>query len=621
MKKIIFCIIIMVVMLASGCGRDTKPLHVGSKDFTEQHILGEIIAKMAETAGVPVERSIPYGDGFVTLEGIKSGSLDIYPEYNGTGLGHLGQPAIADGTKALTKVRKLYKPLGLEWLDRLGFANNYEIVMKSDRAAALEIRTISDLANLPGGVRFVARKGWVERPSDGLSALLRRFGLRKGGVSEFNNAEQVYHSLLTNSADVAIGFSTDGQIADYGLVILKDDKAFFPVYEPSFLVRADTLKRFPQLKPALEKLSGKISTSDMQEMNKQVDMEGQSPAVAANTFLVKAGLVSKDEVVTLSSTKELVLAVGIDDELGGLAGKSIRAIRKAFPKRRVVMQRTSNPISLVNEGVARIGFAGTESFFSLQGEGLPELNQTVEGVAAVGHRYVHILTAVDNNIDDVTQITKMGVGHEGGTSHHIANILVSGFGIENQVKMETGEIVDQIAQLRNQQLDAVVFMASLGHEKLLMEFSKGGLKLVPMDTWKEGNAVMRFPFLKLATIAKNTYKGQKRPVETVSSQAVLIGPAPKSMADSGGSGPMGGVVGNQPITDEVVLELNNSLTIEEKIDPTVLSAAVLKPRKEMTPKGIKTDYAASTANFFVLAAVIYLVYLFVMDDPKKRKKS
>ena len=623
MKRIIICAVLAMAVFAAGCSKDEKPLHVGSKQYSEQLVLGEIVARLAENAGVPVSRSIPYGDGFLNLEAVKRGDLDIYPEYNGTGLVNLGQPAIADGDKALATVRRLYKPLGLEWLNRLGFANNYEIVMRSDRAATLEINTISDLTKLPDGIRFVARKGWVERPSDGLSALLRRFGLRQKRVTELDSAEQVYHELLVNNADVAIGFSTDGQIADYGLTILQDDLNFFPVYEASFLVRADSLARFPALRPALEKLAGAIDTETMQEMNRQVDMEGQDPAAVANTFLVKAGLIPKGEIVTISAAKELVLAVGMEDELGGLGGKALRAVRKAYPKRRAVIKRTPNPVQAVNRGEARIGFVGTESFFELiEKKELPGLNTSIEGLAVVGHRYLHILTGAESDIQEFAQAKKVGVGSSGGSSHRIAKILSSGLELEDKIEISTGSIPDQLEDLRGGGLDAVLFMAAVGHEKLTMEMAKGGLRLVSLENWQEGNAVMRFPFLRLARIPQGTYREQDTPIETLSSQTVLLGPASREMTGSGDSGPMGGVVSTQPVTDNVILALNEELSVDERIDPTIQSAAVLSPKKEIAFKGIQTDYAASVANLLVLLAVIYLLYLFLLEDPSlKRKKG
>ncbi|RKZ70972.1 MAG: hypothetical protein DRQ57_19245, partial [Gammaproteobacteria bacterium] len=118
MKKLFVYLVLLI--LGVGCSQ-TEPLHIGSKDFTEQFILAEIVAQLLENENIPVKRSIPYGDTFSNLEAIKNGDLDLYMEYNGTGLIMLGRPPVNDGDKAFAEVKKLFKPLGLEWLDRLGF--------------------------------------------------------------------------------------------------------------------------------------------------------------------------------------------------------------------------------------------------------------------------------------------------------------------------------------------------------------------------------------------------------------------------------------------------------------------------------------------------------------------
>ncbi|MCK5877998.1 MAG: hypothetical protein KAG43_10205, partial [Candidatus Marithrix sp.] len=290
MKKLLTYLLLMLVII--GCSK-SRPLHIGSKDFTEQFILAEMVAQLLEDEKIAVKRSFPYGDTFSLLEAIKHGDLDIYVEYNGTGLIMLGQPPVNDGDKAFKKVKELFQPLGLEWLDRLGFANNYVLLMRRDRALGLKISKISDLANIPDGIKLAVDSEFISRPLDGLAALQRRYGLNMLPVVKNKDTAVIYKALLDGKVDVAEGYSTEGRIEDFGLTVLEDDLEFFPVYQPSPLVRSSTLEHNPKLRPILKKLSGLIDTTSMRQMNREVELEGQDYQIVARDFLIKHQLIKE----------------------------------------------------------------------------------------------------------------------------------------------------------------------------------------------------------------------------------------------------------------------------------------------------------------------------------------
>ncbi|MBE9561371.1 MAG: hypothetical protein IMF12_00725, partial [Proteobacteria bacterium] len=199
MKKLLIYLLLAIIIIS--CGK-TRPLNIGSKDFTEQFILAEMIAQLLENEDIVVKRSFPYGDTFSLLEAIKHGDLDIYVEYNGTGLIMLGQPPVNDGDKAFKKVKELFQPLGLEWLDRLGFANNYVLLMRRDRALGLKISKISDLTNIPSNIKLAVEPEFITRPLDGLSALQRRYGLnRMLPIVKNNDKSVIYQALLDGTVD------------------------------------------------------------------------------------------------------------------------------------------------------------------------------------------------------------------------------------------------------------------------------------------------------------------------------------------------------------------------------------------------------------------------------------
>lgn len=619
MKLVTFFFMTILVLLASGCEKAAKPVHIGSKDFTEQHLLAEIMAQLIEQTGIPVKRSIPYGDTFLNQEALKRGDIDLYAEYDGTGLLLLGQSPIHDGDQAYARVKELFAPLGLEWLGRFGFSNEYVLLMRRDRATATNTKTISDLLKLSSPPRFAIDSQFLERPLDGYAALLRRYGLSAAEPQVFAEGEKqkIYQALLDGKADVIEGFSTDGQIADFGLTVLEDDLQFFPVYEPAPLVRQSTLERYPQLVAILDQLKDAIGVDVMREMNKAVDLEGRDYKLVARQFLVERQLAITPQ--DIAKAEELLLAVGLLDEVELSAGRAVRAVRKAFPTRRVTLVRNPEPLQRMLQGKTRLALAGAEAFFELQGM-FPKPITTAEALGVVGYRLAHLLT-VSGGADSLTQIKRLGVGPEHGTSHRTARMVLISLGLIDQIDLIPGEVEAQVAALRQGKLDGLFLMVEPGRLALTALMNQGGLKLVPLKEWGQGNNLVRFPFLRLARIPAQTYEGQEEPVDTLSVQTVLAGPSPQHAA-VGDRGPAI-IVGarTQPISNAAILALNKALASSEKIDPALPSAAVLHPSKAVKPEGIEVKPAISFTNLVVILLIIYLIYLFQQKGPPRKRKA
>ncbi len=290
--KYIVSALLCAALVACG-GDDRKSLRVGSKPFAESMILAEMIAQMAENAGIPVERSIPFGLTPKIMEAVKQDVLDVYPEYNGTSLTFLGQAPTSDGEASTAAVSALFKPLGLELTGKFGFSNDYAMVMTKERASDLGVRTLQDLTKL-SSLSYAVDEDFVQRPADGLQQMNRRYGITGSKTATFpvgtDGKDKIVSALLDGSADVGELFMTDGQIAEYDLVVLNDNLGFFPVYEVAPLVRSDALASLKGLREVLEKLAGKITPADMQAMNKAVDLDAQSAASVAAAFLASKGL-------------------------------------------------------------------------------------------------------------------------------------------------------------------------------------------------------------------------------------------------------------------------------------------------------------------------------------------
>jgi glycine betaine/choline ABC-type transport system substrate-binding protein len=359
MKKLIA---LLAVVGLTACGDPESTLKIGSKDFSESKILSEMIAALAEAEGIPVTRRIGLGPTRTNLEALKRGDIDLYPEYNGTGLVMLGQPALTDGDEAMDRVRSLYEPLNLAWGKRFGFANNYGLAMRKARAEELGVSKISDLVGQAGDLTIGIDANFQSRPLDGFQPMTARYGMSFGDVETVPPEERtsLYDRLLRGEADVIEVFTTDGQIADLGLVLLEDDLDFFPVYQAAPLVRTEALVEFSALRDMLNKLAGALDAETMQALNSQVDQASRAPRDVARAALADLGLL--DTSGDFEVDEPLVVSHAPLTAADAEAGRALSAVRQAFPARRVQLVAADDPLAAVGRGEARIGLVAAAEF-------------------------------------------------------------------------------------------------------------------------------------------------------------------------------------------------------------------------------------------------------------------
>jgi osmoprotectant transport system substrate-binding protein len=279
----------ILVLIVIGIGCSSKPrVVVGSKNFTEQVLLGEIIAQHVERRlEIRVDRKLNLGGTLLAHEALKSGSLDMYPEYTGTALtAMLKQPVAKDARAVLANVRAGYRAFRLLWLEPLGFDNTFAMVVRTDTARREQLRTLSDAARRTQPWRLGVGYEFVQRP-DGLAGLLATYGLRSNGAPITMDLGLLYQALEAGRIDMAAANATDARLAQPQFTMLADDRHYFPPYECSIIVREDTLARIPNLRAALEELSGRISSDEMRRMNAGVDIEHHSVSQTAREFLTK----------------------------------------------------------------------------------------------------------------------------------------------------------------------------------------------------------------------------------------------------------------------------------------------------------------------------------------------
>jgi osmoprotectant transport system substrate-binding protein len=273
-----------LLLLLAAC-QPRERIVVGSKNFPEQVLLGEIVAQTIERrTRLPVERRLNLGGTFVCDRALRAGEIDVYVEYTGTAYtAILKRPPIADREAVLAEVREAYGRLGLEWTKPLGFENTFAIVMRGGEAERLGIRRISDLAAHPElqpgfGYEFMER-------ADGFRGLARAYGLDFGRSPRVMELGLLYRALMDHQVDFAAGNSTDGLITSLGLRVLQDDRHYFPPYDAVPVARRAALQSHPDFRAALDWLGGRISAQEMRRLNYRVEGERQPAERVAREFL------------------------------------------------------------------------------------------------------------------------------------------------------------------------------------------------------------------------------------------------------------------------------------------------------------------------------------------------
>jgi len=260
---------------------------IGSKNFTEQAILGEILAQQIESrTNLKVERHFYLSGSYICQQALLAGRIDAYVEYTGTALtAILKDPVATDSQSVFQKVHDEYaKRFSLEVFPSLGFNNTFAIVVRGEDARSLHLFTISDLARVAPQWRPGFGYEFNERP-DGYAGLARAYNLKFAAAPRIMDLGLLYRALLDHQVDVVAGNSTDGLLAVRDLVILADDKHYFPPYEAVPVVRPEILAAHPEIRAAVTALAGKISNADMQSLNYAVDGQHRDPALVARSFL------------------------------------------------------------------------------------------------------------------------------------------------------------------------------------------------------------------------------------------------------------------------------------------------------------------------------------------------
>jgi glycine betaine/choline ABC-type transport system substrate-binding protein len=259
---------------------------VGSKNFTEQVILGELMAQALERyAGLAVDRRLNLGGTFICDRAIQTGDIDLYVEYSGTALTAVfKQPVSRNPQAVLEDVKTRYANTGRSMLSPLGFNNTFAILVRSDDARARGLTRLSQLGRIAPQWRAAFGYEFLER-ADGYAGLAAAYGLRFSEPPRVMDLTLIYRALADRQVDVVAGDATAGLIEALELSALEDDRQYFPPYDAVPIVHAPTLLRHPEIGTALARLAGRVSASEMRRMNYAVDGQRRDPAVVVRAFL------------------------------------------------------------------------------------------------------------------------------------------------------------------------------------------------------------------------------------------------------------------------------------------------------------------------------------------------
>ena len=281
---------LIMIMLFVAVAAEAAGFKIGSKNFTEQVVLGEIYAQGLEAAGVPVERKLNMGGTLIAHQALVSGEIDMYPEYTGTALANvLKAETMTDPDAVYQKVKAHYdKELKLRWLKPTRINNTYVLVVLPDTAQKHNLKTLTDLAkvskqlSLGAGPEFRTRK-------DGIPGLKAKYGMEWKEDRQFAIGLR-YQALANKQVDVIDGYATDGQISAQKLVKLEDDKRLWPPYFVAPVARPQALKDHPKAEEILDRLSALLDEASMSEMNWRVDGNKEEPKAVAREFLKQKGV-------------------------------------------------------------------------------------------------------------------------------------------------------------------------------------------------------------------------------------------------------------------------------------------------------------------------------------------
>lgn len=288
--------VVCILLAACSPPRPDHPV-IGAKNFTEQVVLGELLAQEIEAkSNLKVERRFYLAGSYICQQALVSGRIDAYVEYTGTALTAIlkqklaDQPSSRNPQAVLSVVRQLYASrYGITVAAPLGFENTFAMVIRGEDARRLHLTELSQAAPYTPQWRLGVGYEFEQRP-DGLPGLSAAYGFKFAAAPRTMDLGLLYRALNAHQVDMIAASSTDGPIQAFGLTMLQDDRHYFPPYQAVPLIRNEALRRWPQMQTALDALAGRVTADDMRAMNEAIDGQHRAPADVVREFRFRKGL-------------------------------------------------------------------------------------------------------------------------------------------------------------------------------------------------------------------------------------------------------------------------------------------------------------------------------------------
>lgn len=288
---LILSVLLIIALCACSSGGNEKLITIGSKNFTDNIVLAHLMADIIEEkTDIRVERKVNLGGSNIAWEALKSDEIQLYPDYTGTIVANYYQHETGTSEETRELAVELVIEDGLVLTESLGPNNTYTLAVTKETAEKYDLKTFSDLAEIAAELTLGCEFEFKDR-DDGYPGLQEVYGMNFKDVVGMDHGI-MYTSIDEGSVDVIDAYATDGQLVVFDLIILEDDKEFFPPYDAVPLIRQDTLDKYPEIRDALNLLGGILDDQTMQTLNAKVDSEGLKAETVAHDFLISKGLIA-----------------------------------------------------------------------------------------------------------------------------------------------------------------------------------------------------------------------------------------------------------------------------------------------------------------------------------------
>lgn len=599
-------VIILLLFTITGCNLTRGPVRIGIKSFDEQRTLSSMISILTEQEGIR-STIIQCGDTYECQKAMQQGDIDVMIDYTGTVL-NLGGISDPSGVSPEKRVKDFYRSIGLRWLVDIGFDNDYVAVVSAVRSALQDIKSIPDLAKKEGDIKLAVHPAYVRRPGDGLYPLARRYGLNlDDNPLLIADPNKRYRAVLEGRADAAIGFNTDGFLADDQLRILEDPQQFFRAYSAGIIVSEDALSNYQNLEETLLQLNNRIGTHTMRLLNSRVQLKGRSPERVAMEFLRQKGLL-EETFERRFGQPELNLVSEFNNQLDVYLPEALDIINRAFPDLEVRHENVYDPVESLVDGHARLALVGAEDFFTSMSGITIKRETRVEAISVVGIRYIQIIQNKRTQSPEPFE-GRFGIVSDNRRSSAIRRDILEIAGVKPSVYDNARELLDAVI---SGEVDKALIVSTVPDPLIAQVLMQNGeLELMPLpENWISSTRLFIAPYLRNSRIPENSYPGQDKSISTLSAQVVLAGP---SLTDSERTH-VGGLVsavkaGGIPFTMDEAGKLLTAGIKTEMPDPVLPSPWTLRfDAQEVSSKRIE-DKTEVILNILAIAYIVGLIYL------------